>query len=105
MMSRKKEMALIAAGMLTGALLVPTAHAAVRQLTATPSTQRFYVDGAPVQLEAYAIDGSNYVKLRDVGEAVGFRVSYDGSTNSVYIGERPALQDSGTVTPNLCPLS
>ena len=37
MMSRKKEMTLIAAGMLAGALLVPTAHAAVRQLTATPA--------------------------------------------------------------------
>lgn len=98
MMSRKKEMTLIAAGMLTGALLVPTAHAAVRQLTATPSTQRFYVDGKQTQLEAYAINGSNYVKLRDIGKAVGFQVSYDGSTNSVYIGERPALQDSGTVT-------
>lgn len=98
MMSRKKEMTLIAAGMLTGALLVPTAQAAVRRLTATPSTQRFYVDGKQTQLEAYAINGSNYVKLRDVGEAVGFQVSYDGSTNSIYIGERPVLQDSGTVT-------
>lgn len=97
MMSRKKEMALIAAGMLTGALLVPTAHAAVRQLTATPSTQRFYVDGKQTQLEAYAINGSNYVKLRDVGKAVGFQVSYDGSTNSVYIGEQPAARNSDTV--------
>ena len=73
-MSKKKEMTLIAAGMLTGALLVPTAHAAVRQLTATPSTQKLYVDGATVQMEAYNIGGNNYVKLRDVGEAVGFNV-------------------------------
>ena len=57
------------AGIIIGAALVPTTYAAVQQLTATPSTQRFYVDGAPVQLEAYAINGNNYVKLRDVGEA------------------------------------
>ena len=74
MMSRKKEMTLIAAGMLTGALLVPTAYAAVWQLTATPSTQEFYVDGKQTHLEAYSINGGNYVKLRDIGEAVSFNV-------------------------------
>lgn len=86
-----------AVGIIIGAALVPTTYAAVQQLTATPSTQRFYVDGTPVQLETYAINGNNYVKLRDIGEAVGFNVSYDGSTNSVYIGERPAAtQGTGT---------
>ena len=78
-------------GIIIGAALVPTAHAAVQKLTATPSTQRFYVDGAQVRLEAYAINGSNYVKLRDIGEAVGFNVGYDGATNSVYIGDRPVV--------------
>ncbi len=100
-MSRKKEMTLLAAGILMGAALLPTAHAAAQYLTATPSTQRFYVDGKQVRLEAYAINGSNYVKLRDVGEAVGFNVGYDGSTNSVYIGEQSAVKQpasSGTVT-------
>ena len=94
---KKENVIVLLTGVLAGALLVPTAQAAVRQLAATPSIQRFYVDGAPVQLEAYAINGNNYVKLRDVGEAVGFEVSYDSSTNSVYIGERPAIQNSDTV--------
>lgn len=84
-------------GIIIGATLVPTAYAAVQQLAATPSTQRFYVNSTPVQLEAYAINGNNYVKLRDIGEAVGFNVSYDGTTNSVYIGETPAaVQNTGT---------
>lgn len=86
------------AGIVIGAALVPTTYAAVRQLTATPSTQRFYVDGKQTQLEAYTINGNNYVKLRDIGKAVGFNVSYDGAANSVYIGEQPILQDSGIVT-------
>ena len=58
------------AGIIIGAVLVPTTYAAAQQLTATPSTQRFYVDGKQAQLEAYAINGSNYVKLRDIGKAV-----------------------------------
>lgn len=32
---------------------------------------RFLVDGQEVQLNAYVINGSNYLKLRDIGEAVG----------------------------------
>ena len=56
-MSRRKEMTLIAAGILTGAMLVPTAPAAAKYLTAAPSTQKFYVDGQRVNLEAYARPG------------------------------------------------
>lgn len=76
------------AGMLCGALLLSgavTGAAAVAALTATPSTQTFYVDGERVALEAYAIGGNNYVKLRDVGEAVDFGVTYSASDNSVRI--------------------
>ena len=88
-------------GVIIGAVLVPTTYAAVQQFTATPSTQRFYVDGKQVRLEAYAINGNTYVKLRDIGEAVGFNVGYDSTTNSVYIGEQPTIAQpapSGTVT-------
>ena len=100
MMSRRKEMTLIAAGMLTGALLLPTAHAAVRQLTATPSAQKVYVDGAAVQMDAYNISGSNYVKLRDIGEAVGFNVYWDGKSIQIdsdapYTGTGPKMQTIG----------
>ena len=102
-MSKKKEMTLIAAGMLTGALLLPTAHAAVRQLTATPSTQKVYVDGATVQMEAYNIGGNNYVKLRDVGEAVGFNVYWDGrsvqiDSDAPYTGIGPKGQSTSQAT-------
>lgn len=103
MMSRKKEMTLIAAGMLTGALLVPTAYAAVRQLTATPSTQEFYVDGKQTHLEAYSINGGNYVKLRDIGEAVSFNVYWDGrsvqiDSDAPYTGTGPKEQSIGQAT-------
>lgn len=85
-MSRKKEWLLLGTGLLVGLALGPTAaHAAEEWFKATPSTQTFYTDGKQVELEAYAINGHNYVKLRDVGQLVDFGVTYDAATNSVHI--------------------
>ena len=82
-MSRRKEIALVAVGVLAG--LAVSAPAAAAGLMANPSGQTFYVNEQKVSLEAYEINGSNYVKLRDVGQAVGFGVSYDAASNSVAI--------------------
>ena len=49
------------------------------------STNAFYVDGEHVELPAYAINGNDYVKLRDVGEAVGFNVYWDEEDRTVQI--------------------
>ena len=73
----------------------PAAQAATEALTATLSTQPIYVDGQRVELEAYAIHGNNFVKLRDIGEAVDFNVYWDGSAVQIvsgkpYTGESPA---------------
>ena len=85
-MSKKKEWLLLGTGLLVGLALGPTAaHAAEEWFKATPSAQVFYADGQQVQLEAYAINGHNYVKLRDVGQLVDFGVTYDAATNSVHI--------------------
>lgn len=84
-MSRRKDMALIAAGLLAGMALAGPAGAAVQQLTATPSTQPIYVDGKQVSMTAYGIEGSNYVMLRDVGRAVGFNVYWDDEHSAVQI--------------------
>ena len=48
-------------------------------------------------MTAYAVNGNNYVKLRDVGKAVGFNVYFDGSSVQIesdkpYTGEAPASQ-------------
>ena len=62
-------------GMLIGLMLAgPAAHAVESFLKAYPSVHTFYVDGQQVQMEAYNINGNNYVKLRDIGQAVGFNV-------------------------------
>ncbi len=75
-----------AVGVFAGiALCGPAAQAATVSLTAAPTSQTFYVNGQRVQFEAYEIHGNNFVKLRDIGQAVDFAVDYEGSTNSVHI--------------------
>ena len=82
-----------ALGMIAGGLLCGTTAAAADYLTATPSTQTFYLSGQRISLTAYDIGGNNYVKLRDIGQAVDFGVTYDGTTNSVYIDPNSPYQE------------
>ena len=49
----------------------------------TPSA--VYVDGKQVSLTAYNINGNNYFKLRDLGQALGFYVGWDDSTRTVVV--------------------
>lgn len=75
-----------AAGFLTCLLLAgvtTTAYAA--GIMAERSTNRIFVDGQEVQMEAYVINGNNYVKLRDIGKAVGFEVYWDGDAKCVQV--------------------
>ena len=87
-----------AAGFLTCLLLAgvtTTAYAA--GIMAERSHHRIVVDGKEAQMEAYVINGSNYVRLRDIGKAVGFEVYWDSENGCVqvesgkpYTGEAPA---------------
>lgn len=89
--SRRKEVALVASGIILGAAIAaPVAGAA---LTAQQSSQKITVDGKPVQIEAYSINGNNYAKLRDVGKAVGFAVEYDAATNTVQISTKTEYKE------------
>ena len=82
----KQKILILCVGVMLGAALMSSGSAmAAMQFTAAPSTQSFYVDGVKVELEAYVINGNNYVKLRDIGRAVDFGVTYDGRTNSVQV--------------------
>ncbi len=87
-----KTIALVVAGVLVGIVVGKPNVSAV--LAVTPSTCSFYVDGHKIELPAYAINGNNYVKLRDVGEVVGFNVYWDGTvqieSDKPYTGVAPA---------------
>ena len=81
------------AGLMTGAMLFSGTVAYAAGVFAEPSTNPVFVDGQEVRLNAYLIDGRNYVQLRDVGKAVGFNVFWDGAvqidTASSFTGEAP----------------
>lgn len=87
-----KNIGLLLTGMAVGAALCGGAYAA--GIVAQPTWQPIYVDGQQVQMTAYNINGNNYVKLRDIGKAVGFNVYWqDGvqvDSDADYTGEPPA---------------
>nr|WP_325205311.1 CAP domain-containing protein [uncultured Oscillibacter sp.] len=99
----KRDMSLILAGMALGAVLSGGVVAA--GITAEPAWSPIYVDGQKVQMTAYNILGNNYVKLRDIGQAVGFNVYYQNGvqvdSGAPYTGEAPtkAIPQLGTPTP------
>jgi len=53
--------------------------------TALSNNSAIYIDGKPVTLTAYNINGNNYFKLRDIGIAFDFDVSWDGEHNVISI--------------------
>ncbi len=90
---KKKDFAL---GILCGAMLFSGATATAAGITAEPTWQNIYVDGEQVSMTAYNIAGNNYVKLRDIGQQVGFNVYWaDGvqiDTDAPYTGVAPAQE-------------
>lgn len=53
--------------------------------TAAPTTSKILLDGREVSLTAYNINGSNYFKLRDIGEAFDFAVEWDAVSKTISI--------------------
>lgn len=79
-------------------LCVPAIAATVqKQMTATYKDIKIYVDGQKITpkdvngniVEPFVSGGTTYLPVRAVGEALGKEVTWDGTTNSVYIGEKP----------------
>lgn len=49
------------------------------------STSVIYINGQKANLTAYVINSNNYIKLRDLGTALGFGVNWNGATSTVEI--------------------
>ena len=52
---------------------------------ATLSTSKFYKDGGEITVTAYMINGNNYIKLRDLGKAFDFEITWDGENNRIVV--------------------
>lgn len=93
-------------GFVVGALVFSGTTAYAAGIMAERSTNRIFVDGKEVQIEAYAIHNNNFMQLRDVGKAVGFNVYWNAADGSVqietgkpYTGEAPTQTSAAkTVT-------
>ena len=88
-------------GLVVGALVFGGTSAYAAGILAERSTNRIFVDGQEVQIEAYTIHDNNFMQLRDIGKAVGFNVYWnaeDGSvqieTDKPYTGEAPAKDEA-----------
>ena len=96
-MNKVKNTGLVLCGLVLGLALSSPAAQAMESLKATLSTNRIFVDGKETHMTAYTINGNNYIKLRDMGKAVGFEVYWDSANGCVqvesgkpYTGEAPA---------------
>ena len=101
----KKQIFTMLTGLLIGAVLTGGSAAVAAGIMAERSHHRVVVDGKEVQMEAYVINGNNYVKLRDMGKAVGFEVYWDSvngcvqvESNKPYTGEAPAKAEPDKFT-------
>ena len=86
----------------TGYWYTPVGSELSRGGKANPQVQKsdwiLNVDGKRVNCSAYLINGSNYYKLRDLGDALGFAVGYDSATRTVQITAPPAESEWGMMS-------
>lgn len=52
------------------------------------------VDASGAPVEAFAVDGTVYLPIRAVGEALGKEIIWDNSTHTVHIGRSPFVEDA-----------
>lgn len=98
---KKRPIHYIAAALLLTAMLGSTALAAGTVTYKTIQAQyrniQIVLDGQAITpkdvtgkvVEPFISDGTTYVPVRAIGEALGREVSWDGTTNTVYIGKKP----------------
>ena len=98
-------------GVLSTALLLGTvcyAASNTKTIEALYNNIKIYVDGVKIApkdangntVEPFIYNGTTYLPVRAVGEAIGKTVTWDGATQSVYLGEKPGDK---TYLTDVCP--
>ena len=81
-------------GFLLGTVLFGSSSALASGIWAEKSSQNILADGKKINIEAYNINGNNYVKLRDIAQAADFKVWYNAEKGTVEIdSDEPYSQD------------
>lgn len=96
------------AGVIGSVALPASAAAVTKQISATYSGIQIVVDGVKVTpkdangktVEPFIFEGTTYLPVRAMGEAVGKQVTWDGASQTVYLGKAPgATQELTDVCP------
>jgi hypothetical protein len=112
MLKKSKGLKGFLAGIIVASLLWTSVFAAPvqKKITAIYNDIKIYVDGEQVQpqdgkgnkIEPFIADGTTYLPVRAIGQILGKDISWDGKTNSIYIGkkpvEKPPIEAPVTVT-------
>lgn len=69
---------------------------AFADVTANPSTHKVTVNGEASSIQGYNIDGANYFKIRDLGEALDLGVTWDAATSTVGLDTNSSYKASET---------
>ena len=96
----KKRLQGLVAGILIGAMLTGGMTFAKNEteiIEALYNNINIYVDGVKIEpkdaagnaVEPFIYNGTTYLPVRAVGEAMGKTVTWDGATQSVYLGDKP----------------
>ena len=84
---------LLASAMFSCAVFASTG---TQNISATYDNIKIVVDGRTVNASAepFIYNGVTYLPVRAVGEALGKEVSWDSSTNTIYLGDVPKTENS-----------
>lgn len=88
---KKKAVVLGLVGAMALGTCTVSAANGTRNISATFRNIKIVVDGKQVSTSAepFIYNGTTYLPIRAVGEAVGKEVTWDAGTNTVYLGEVP----------------
>lgn len=100
--------ALVLCGALLGGTAALAAGVTSKTIQVLYNDISLVVDGVPitprdangVEVEPFVYNGTTYLPVRAVGEAIGKQVTWDGNTQTVYIGEAPGAAE---YLPIVCP--
>jgi hypothetical protein len=101
----------IVAALLFGAAATAFASVGTYPLMASFASIRIFVDGKQVDprdaggasVEPFIINGTTYLPVRAVAEALGMEVSWDNAAKSVYIGTAPEPEPTKPAEPVIPP--
>ena len=102
----KKNIPMFLAGLFCGAALFGGSVAYAAGILATPTTdvdQRITLDGQEIELTGYLINGNNYFQLRDLGDKLGFGVSWDNDTFTAAITAPDLTEPEPSPSPEPSP--